>query len=162
MKKILILIGSVLLFSSCNNFNNKAKASIGSQQLLYDSLYNKFHKFDIQLYTTLQFEKKDLNRKEYNDFLIVIKNDTFPLVPEVNGLKIKNTKDKFEIDYSSKIDFSSKIYKNDSISNIIKDSYIITSEGVKVEKSKSYKLESLVTLSYKDADVKSKSKNIDM
>lgn len=162
MKKIICIASLLTFLVGCNNFTSSTKSEVLEQSLVYDSLYNKFHRFDIQLYTTIRFDKKELVRNEYNDFSIVINKDTFSLVPEINDLKFKSDKEKPEIEYYSKIDFSSKTYKNDSISNILKESYIITSEGSKVGKHKDYKSESLMTLGYKEVDVKSKTKDIDM
>ena len=153
MKKIICMATLLIFLVGCNKFTN-IKGEVVEQNLVYDSLYNKFHKFDIQLYTTIKFDKKELNRKEYNDFSIVINKDTFALVPEINDLKFKTTKEKLEIEYYSKIDFSSKTYKNDSIANILNKSYIITSDGNKIERHKDYKSESFVTLSYKESDNK--------
>jgi phosphopantetheine adenylyltransferase len=151
MKKIICITPVLLFLVRCNNFT-KTRCEVLEQNLVYDSLYNKFHKFDIQLYTTIEFDKKKLNRKEYNDYSIVISKDTFALVPEINDLKLKTTKEKLKIEYFSKIDFSSKSYNNDSISNILKESYIISSQGNKIERHKDYKSEPLVSLGYKEPD----------
>lgn len=160
MKILFKILGLPFLFISCDNLSSKSK--VIEQKIVYDSLYNKSHKFDIQLYTKIEFDKNELKRKEYNDFSIVINKDTFALVPEINDLKIKTDKERLDINFYSKIDFSSKTYKSDSISNIIKDSYVITSDGKKIEKNGMYKLKSLVSLSYRSEDVKPKPNDINM
>lgn len=142
----IVIIISLLVFQSCTFFNSNNNIKIANQELIYDSLYNKAEKFNVNLYTTLEFKKKNITRKEYNCFLVVINKDTFPLIPEVNFIKKKSDDNEIKIKYTSQINFQSKEYENDSLTNIIlNSSKIINLEGKEIKKDDSYSFRSLIT-----------------
>jgi len=151
MKKILIIlsivIGSILAFQKCNYFKSTNFATVLNHKIIYDSINYKGNDFRVNLYTTLEFNENTIKRENYNDFLLVIKKDTFALVPEVNYLEKENHSDRIQIKYFSQINFQSKIFDNDSILNVVKtSSKIIDSRGKEVYKSGAYDIMSLVAL----------------
>jgi hypothetical protein len=145
-RMLVVVIISLFVFQSCTYFNSNNNLKIANQELIYDSLDIKGGKFKVNLYTTLGFKKKSITRKEYNDFLLVINKDTFPLIPEANFLKKEGEYNEIKIKYISQINFQSKEYENDSLTNIIlNSSKIINSEGKGIKKNNSYNFKSLIT-----------------
>lgn len=145
-KIILIAIVFLPVFQKCTFLNSNRNAKLVNQELIYDSINNKSKFFDVNLYTTLDFEKKCNELKDYRNIYIVIDKDTFPLIPEKN---IKGKEDKYnitQIKYFSKINFKSKIYENDSLSQVIlNESKIINDKGKEIKKSDYYSFKSLIT-----------------
>ncbi|WP_417940945.1 hypothetical protein [Flavobacterium sp. RS13.1] len=149
-KKILIILSvifSTLYFQKCTFYKPNNKVTILNHKIIYDSLNYKQEGFRVNLYSTLEFNENTITRNEYNNFLLVVKKDTFALVPEINYLEKKSFNKIIEIKYFSQINFKSKFYNNDSILNIIRTSCeIIDSKGEKIVKNKKYNIKTLITL----------------
>lgn len=151
VKRVLVIlsiaIGSIIVFQKCNYYESSDFTTVLNHKIIYDSINYKGADFKINLYTTLEFNANSINRNKYNDFLLIIKKDTFALVPEVNDLEKKSHSDRIQIKYFSLINFQSKIFNNDSIFNIVKtSSKIIDSRGKEISKNKMYDIKSLITL----------------
>ena len=143
---ILSLVLSLMLIK-CTFTKPHKDVTIVSQELIYDSLYRKPPIFYVNLYTTLEFKAMSIKREQYNNYLLVIKKDSFPLIPDVNAYieKSKGNSDVVKVEYTVYINFKSKDYDNDSLSQlIIRDSKIIEAGGLKVKKSKSYNFRSVI------------------
>jgi hypothetical protein len=151
---ILILITiSLICLLGCNSPMSKKDITILNQELIYDSVNFKARNFKVNVYSTIEFDRHSITRKEYNDFLLIIDIDTFPLIPEVNFLREKNNGNKITVKYLSLINFESKEFKNDSISGIInKSSKIINSDGQEINRNNLYDIKSLVTLHHPNAN----------
>lgn len=151
-----IVIVSIFVFQKCNYYKSSNFVTVLNHKIIYDSINYKGNDFKINLYTTLEFNGSTIKRNEYNDFLLVIKKDTFALVPEVNYLEKKSHSDIIRIKYFSLINFQSKTFNNDSIFNIVKTSIkIIDSRGNEIHKNKTYDINSLITLHLpKDGSIK--------
>ncbi len=151
MKKYIIIF-IYLILQSCT-LNSNINVRVKKQRMIYDSIHYKAKVFNVNLYTTLEFDKKNLERKDYNDFLLIIEQDTFALVPEFNKLKVNNNR-YLEVEYLSHINFESKIYNNDSLSNLIKKkSKIINSKG-KIINADEFNIESFIALRNSDSNIK--------
>lgn len=143
----IIVILTAFFCQKCGFCDSSISTTIANHQLIYDSINYKGKDFKVNLYTTLEFESKNIDRNQYNDFLLIIKKDTFSLIPEVNFLKKKNDKNNIFIKYYSRINFKSTVYDNDSIIEIIKkSSKIINSKGVEINKSKTFNIQPLILL----------------
>ncbi|WP_374175209.1 hypothetical protein [Flavobacterium tructae] len=141
-----VLIVCIFFFEKCNFYDSNISSTIVNHQIIYDSINYKVKNFSVNLYTTLEFENKNIERNQYNNFLLIIKKDTFPLIPEVNYLK-KESHNQIQIRYLSKINFQSNRYDNDSILNIIKKySKVINSKGEEINKKKEFTIEPLILL----------------
>ncbi|KVV15073.1 hypothetical protein [Flavobacterium sp. TAB 87] len=149
MKKktiLIVTIISLLAFQKCTFWDSNGDFKIVNQELIYDSISKKAGKFDVNIYTTLEFKRKIINRKDYNNFNLVINKDTFPLIPEINIIEKKSDNGVIKIKYISQINFQSKVYENDSFSRIIlKQSKIINTKGERIDKSSTYRFKSLIT-----------------
>jgi hypothetical protein len=145
MKKLYMLIGvSILGIISLMVFSSKKEFTILSQELLYDSINYK-NGFNVSLYTNILFNQNEIKLNEYNCFLIIIKKDTFPLVPTVNCIT-KNNKS-IKIKFTSFVNLKSKTFENDSLSKIIlNSSKIINGRGLEIKRNKDFFLRTLVAL----------------
>ena len=148
--KILITLSMIIVlilgFQKCSLYS-PTDASVLNNKIIYDSINYKGKGFRVNLYTTLEFSESIIKRNDYNDFLLIVNKDTFPLVPEVNYLKMKSQSDIIQVKYFSQINFQSKVFSNDSIFNIIKtSSKIINSKGKEIDKKETYNIESFITL----------------
>lgn len=142
-----IVISSIFVFQNCNYFKSSNFVTVLNHKIIYDSINYKGNDFKVNLYTTLEFNESTIDREKYNDFLLIIKKDTFALVPEVNYLEKESHSDRIQIKYFSQINFQSKIFNNDSIFNVVKtSSKIIDSRGKEIYKNGVYDIVSLVAL----------------
>lgn len=146
MKYAIIIILTVFFIQNCNTISRKG-IKIKKQELLYDSLNNNQGLFKLKLYTRLTFDKK-MSPSEYKEYSVIIDNDTLKLSPELN-LKdfIILDDEKSEIEFISKLNLTSKIYDNDSLTKIITEkSRVINSKGEIITKDKNYTFKSLITI----------------
>ncbi|RUT71279.1 hypothetical protein D0817_05200 [Flavobacterium cupreum] len=141
-----ILMVCISIFEKCSFYDSNISSTILNHQIIYDSINYKVKNFNVNLYITLEFKNKNIERNQYNDFLLIIEKDTFPLIPQVNYLK-KENHGQIQIRYLSKINFQSNRYDNDSILNIIKKySKVINSKGKEINKNKGFIIEPLILL----------------
>lgn len=131
-----------LLLISCNK---KIDAKIKGQQIVYDSIASYSKDYNIQILTTLEFNSNKINRKQYNDFQMIInKKDTFQLIPKVSFHEKELSKNHV-IEYITYTKLYSKKMDNDSIMNLIKESEIINSNSDRLAKVKNFNIENVET-----------------
>ena len=138
IKKLTLILFASIAFWSCSNSSKNAEVS--KQEINSDSVSYRQKGFKIHLYSTLKFNEPKLKRVTYNDFLIVIGKDTFPLTPKINKLKVENSVDSVFIEYYTDLNFLSPKYSNDSLLKVIRESKVINSSGSEIVKAKNYSL----------------------
>lgn len=147
IKTISIFILSLMIimsFQKCSFLNSK-KVTVTQQNLIFDTIINQSNKFDVNLYTILEFNLKTIKEKDYNNFLIIVNLDTFPLIVKQKFIK-KEKDDKFRIKYFSPLKLESDVYENDSLKNLILNfSKIIKNKRI-VERADYYNFQSLITI----------------
>ncbi|WP_314244796.1 hypothetical protein [Empedobacter tilapiae] len=142
-----------LVFCCKTNDNSDEKISILKQEILYDSTNIKNNKFKIKLATSIELKNtssKDilLKRSDYNDFYMIYKSDTLPLIPNINGSTEEISKNSFlHAEYITYIDKLELNYYNKNLEEEIKNSNIYRySNNSKVEKNINYFIQSLIAL----------------
>lgn len=123
------------------------------QEILYDSTYIKDNKFSIKLLTYLEFTNntnKDLllERKKFNDFYIILRNDTLPLILKTNKtIKSISAKSYISIKYISYINQLELEYDNKKLEKEIENSVIMNYNNEKIiMKNDDYFIRPLITL----------------
>lgn len=147
------LMGCSLYSCNSTNIDNNVSIGIQRQEVLYDSTNIKGNKFSIKLFTNLEF-KNDSNKKvllkrsQFNDFYIVFKNDTLPLIPKTNKLTQSVSANTYmSIEYISYISQLELEYDNEELEKEIKNSPVVSySNNKRVEKKESYFVRSLIVL----------------
>lgn len=142
---IIVFVISLLVLQKCTFFNSGGEIKNIRQELLYDSLFKNKKRFDVSLYTTLDFGTNIVSKNDCLNFLLIINTDTFPLIPEFENIEIMVENKVSKVKFTSQINFTSVKYDNDSLSKIIlKDSKVIDKDGKEILRNKSYTLKSLI------------------
>ncbi len=141
--KIFILF-VFIVFLRCSLFENRLNEKIFSQQLVYDSINNKSKTFNVTLETNIVFCSKDSSRIDYNELNLIINNNSYSLIPDIKSKKNIKRENKFVITFNSKVNFTSKYYKNDTLTNKVLNSKIRNKKGNFLCKVDSYELKSLI------------------
>lgn len=141
---ISLAIFSIFTFQRCTVFEDNQSQKIISQELTYDSINNKSKLFNIGLETTISYTTKDTNSIDFNNLTLIINNDKFTLVPVIESKKFDKETNTLKIKFRTKINFLSKTYKNDTLTNKVLGSKISNSDGKVIEKDDSFELKSLI------------------
>jgi hypothetical protein len=141
---ISLAIFSIFTFQRCTVFEDNQSQKIISQELTYDSINNKSKLFNVGLETTISYTTKDTNSIDFNNLTLIINNDKFTLVPVIESKKFDKETNTLKIKFRTKINFLSKTYKNDTLTNKVLGSKISNSDGKFIEKDDSFELKSLI------------------
>lgn len=140
-----------LLFFNCKNKSIQVK--IENQEPWYDSINKKDSLFTIKLFTTLSFKNSNskdiiIERKDYNNFFIIFRKDTFALVPEINyAKKIVKKGDSISIVYLTDLYHKEKDFDNPAFLKEIENCPIKQyNNQEKIKKSSEYKIQSSISL----------------
>ncbi|WP_128330962.1 hypothetical protein [Apibacter sp. HY039] len=140
-----------MFFFNCKNKSIQVK--IENQEPWYDPINNKETLFSIKLFTTLSFKNDKetaftLERKDYNNFFIIFRKDTFALVPEINyAKKVVEKGDSISIVYFTDLYHKEKDFDNPAFLKEIENCPIKQyNNQEKIENSSEYEIQSSISL----------------
>lgn len=148
-----LLIGYAIYSCESSNVDDSVFISVLQQEILYDSTNIKDNRFSIKLSTILEYKNNSdsnvlLNRNRFNDFYIILKNDTLPLIPKTNkSIKSISTNSYISIEYISCISQLESEYDNKELEKEIENSLIMSySDEKTITKKDGYFIRPLIAL----------------
>ncbi|AQX06879.1 hypothetical protein ATB99_10940 [Elizabethkingia meningoseptica] len=144
INKRIIYFFIFLFLISCK----KEETLLIKQHLIYDSYNSKDNSYSLRLRSIILFDKaKAVERKDFNNFYIIIDKDTIPLIPVSNKNIIRKEHDSLKIEYISYLFLNEVKYDNPQKLRLIKNSLVKKySDNNSIRRASNYSISSTITI----------------